>query len=231
MKKPYVICHMLISVDGKVTGDFLLESDGRAHEEYYRINREFNADAFACGRVTMEESFTNCWYPDLNNYEQFYDTKSDFVAKKKGFYAVAFDRFGRLGWKTDEIIDEDPGYGGAHIIEVLTESTDARYLSYLRSIGVSYIFAGKSDIDVVFALDKLSHLFGIKLLLLEGGSILDGAFLRAGAVDELSLVQVPLIAGADGKPLFYDSRIEKFSLVSATPLNGGAIWLRLDKAL
>ena len=67
MNRPYVICHMTTSIDGKVTGDFLSRPNhGGASELYYQINRDYKADAYACGRVTMEGSFTGGWYPDLS---------------------------------------------------------------------------------------------------------------------------------------------------------------------
>ncbi len=55
MNRPYIICHMVTSIDGKVTGKFL-ESDAglKAAEQYYKIHREFDADGFICGRLTME---------------------------------------------------------------------------------------------------------------------------------------------------------------------------------
>ena len=104
-----------------------------------------------------------------------------------------------------KIVDEDPGYGNAHIIEVLCEDASDAYLAYLQSIGVSYIFAGKEDLNLPLALDKLYRLFSIQKLLLEGGSVINGAFARENMIDELSLVLVPTVAGKDGKPLFYDS--------------------------
>lgn len=57
-----------------------------------------------------------------------------------------------------------------------------------------------------------STFFGIERLLLEGGSILNGAFQRAGAVDELSLVVDPVIAGKEGRSLFTDSVMEEYTL-------------------
>ena len=64
--RPHVICHMTTSIDGKVTGKFLETPQGlMASDEYYRVHRDFHADAFACGRITMEGSFTGGWYPDL----------------------------------------------------------------------------------------------------------------------------------------------------------------------
>jgi riboflavin biosynthesis pyrimidine reductase len=46
---------------------------------------------------------------------------------------------------------------------------------------VSYIFAGKSDLDLALALDILNRELGVTRLLLEGGGGANGAFLRAGA--------------------------------------------------
>lgn len=75
----------------------------------------------------------------------------------------------------------------------------------MRSIGISYIFAGKEEFDLPLALDKLYRLFDIKKLLFEGGSIINGAFERENVIDELSLVVTSVIAGTEGKPLFYES--------------------------
>lgn len=214
MDKPYVICHMLVSLDGKVTGDFLYHPlCEKATEEYYKINREYHADAFACGRITMERSFTNNYYPDLSKYAGITMERNDFVANhNSSFFAVAFDRKGRLGWKSSKIIDEDPGYGNAHIIEVLTHDVKDEYLAYLKDISVSYIFAGEKNLDIKLALDKLFNLFNIKTLLLEGGSIINGAFNKANVIDELSLVYVPLTATKEDKSLFYDGKIANYSL-------------------
>ena len=47
--RPYVICHMGISLDGRVTGDFLSHpACAEAVEAYYQVNRSYAGDAFAC---------------------------------------------------------------------------------------------------------------------------------------------------------------------------------------
>ena len=214
---------MVTSVDGKVTGDFLGRPECEAVTEiYYEINRNLAANGFICGRITMEGSFTGGWYPELTDYEPV-KSKTDYIANKRsGFYAVAFDPKGRLGWKTDRIIDpdEDPGYNGAQIIEVLTQQADERYLGYLEKTGISYIFAGETEIDVELALQKLGSLFGCKTLLLEGGSIINGTFQRADAIDELSLVVAPIIADKSDKPLFYESKPSCYNLIKCENRNG-----------
>lgn len=227
MNRPYIICHMTTSIDGKVTGDFLFRDEcSEAVETYYEINRKLKCDGFICGRVTMEGSFTQGYYPDLSQYKAVKPDpcRMDFMLDKEyltGFYAVAFDTNGKLFWKSNRIIDPDgdPGYDGAQIIEVLSENVDERYLGYLESLEIPYIFAGENEIDVEFALFKLKNLFGIDKLLLEGGSVIDGAFLRADAVDELSLVVAPTIADEDSKPLFTDSKITDFTLVNSYTKN------------
>jgi len=226
--RPYVICHMTTSIDGKVTGSFLgREECVPATEEYYRLNREIPAEAFACGRVTMEESFTGGWYPDLNEFINIKMNREDFIAGQDASrYAVAFDRKGRLGWKMSKIEDEDPGYGEAHIVEVLCEDVDDAYLAYLQSIGVSYIFAGKSEMNLEMALEKLQSKFSINTLLLEGGSEINGAFERAGLIDELSLVQASMIADADSKPLFEQSSLGDYILKEAKVVSDSVLYLR-----
>lgn len=222
MNRPYIICHMVTSIDSKVTGDFLFRKEcEKATEVYYDINRNLKSNGFICGRTTMEESFTNGYYPDLSKYKPVVHdlgTKMDFMLDSdymSGFYAVAFDTNGKLGWKSNRIVDDDPGYGGAQIIEVLSEQVDERYLAYLEELEIPYIFAGEKEIDVELALFKLRNIVGAETLLLEGGSVINGAFQRADVIDELSLVVAPVVADKDSKPLFYDSIISDYELTNA----------------
>lgn len=229
--RPYIICHMTTSIDGKVTGSFLeCKECEPAIEEYYRLNCEIPAEAFACGRVTMEGSFTGGWYPDLSKFENINVGREDYIADANAArYAVSFDRRGRLGWKTAYIEDEDPGYGGAHIVEVLCENVSDAYLKYLQNIGVSYVFAGKEEMNLELALGKLQEKFDIKTLLLEGGSEINGAFQREGLIDELSIVQAAIVADVDSKPLFENSVVGNFVLTEAEVVNEETLRLRYVK--
>jgi riboflavin biosynthesis pyrimidine reductase len=100
---------------------------------------------------------------------------------------------------------------------------------------VSYIFAGTQEIDLGLALEILNRELGIKRLLLEGGGGSNGAFLRAGLVDEISLAILPAVDGSKGAPSVFDSSekdagvpapIESMTLQSSQVLDGGAVWLR-----
>lgn len=227
MNRPYIICHMVTSIDGKATGRFLKTEAGiKAAEHYFQIHRDFGADAFACGKLTMESSFTGGWYPDLSKYEGQKVEREDYIADYEAeFYAVAFDTHGKLGWKDAVIHDDDPGYDNAHIVEVLSEAVTDAYLVYLKEMGISYIFAGKNEIDIEQAVYKLWHHCIARKLLLEGGSTINGAFTRAGVIDELSFVQAPVVADKDDKTIFHDANGGEYQLIKAEQLEN-AVWLR-----
>lgn len=226
--KPYIICHMVMSIDGRVTGEFLSKNN---HEIYYQINRDYKADAFACGRVTMEESFTGGYYPDLTNYQPVLEFEDYILNKETNLYALAFDPHGRLGWKEDHIIDldQDPGYDNAKVIEILTHQVDNRYLSYLQKQGISYIFGGEEKIDIKNTLFKLKKYFNINKILLEGGSIINGAFMEENLIDELSLVIEPITGNSNDKPLFMISNITEFTLKEMKKYDNDIIWLNYIK--
>lgn len=216
MNRPYVLCHMLTSIDGKTTGKFLDDIRCKdAINKYYKMHADNKFASFACGRVTMEEGFTKGYYPDLSKYSNEEKSLKDYVDKQYGMnYAVCFDRYGKLGWISNQIIDELEGYNNTYIIEVLTEQVDQRYLRYLESLEIPYIFAGKDDIDINLALKKLYHYFNITKLLLEGGPTLNTAFLKANAIDEVSIVVAPLIAENIDKPMFLESEIKDVTMAN-----------------
>ena len=221
MNRPYIICHMLSSIDGKVTGKFLEDENViPATNIYYEINRNLNADCFICGRGTMESSFTHGFYPKLSKYANVDIDYDDYVADNEfNTYAVAMDRYGKLGWVSNIIEDEDPGYDKHHIIEVLTKSVKKEYLAYLKDIGVSYIFAGDNDLDISLAMTKLYNLFNIKVALLEGGSIINGTFLKTDLIDEISLVIAPITAEKEDKSVFYDGNINYYKIKNIKKVN------------
>ena len=232
--RPYIICHMLTSIDGKVTGKFL-EDKKIEHliDEYYKIHSDFNANGFACGKTTFLEGFIKDNNLDLSKFkDEKINKNEDFIYEKISeckFFAVCFDRKGSLNWRKNVLEDELPQYNNSHIIQVMTENVKEEYLAYLRSIGLSYIICGKDDIDLDLCLEKLRLKFGIKVLLLEGGSLINGTFMKAGVIDEISLVQVPMNGEKDDKPLFYEGNIQNFSLEIVRELKNGVYMLYKHK--
>ena len=227
-ERPYIVCHMLTSIDGKVTGKFLEnERTLKYNNYYYKINDDYHANGFICGKNTMIEGFTDQKPLDLSEFKDKKVNREDYIGNKEiKKYAICFDRKGTVPWKDGITKDDLSSYDGFHIIEVLSEETKDDYLAYLQSIGVSYIFAGKNDICVKEALKKLYKLFGIKFLLLEGGSEINGSFMKEKLVDEISLVCCPIVAESGDKPLFYQSEMEQFKIISCEHIMDGALWIK-----
>lgn len=195
MNRPYIICHILSALDGKITGKFMTTEGVRAvSEEYARIRAAFHAEAWLYGTVTTKE-FTGYRKPELEPVTESIP-EGDFVAEKNaGLYYISVDTKGEIGWESGTF--RKAGRPDAHVIEILTEETHAEYKAYLRRNGVSYVLAGKEKLDCGIAAEKLYRLFGIETMLVCGGGTINWTFLQQGVIDELSLLIAP---AADGSP-------------------------------
>lgn len=66
-------------------------------------------------------------------------------------------------------------------------------MAFLRSMEIPYIVCGDDEIDFHQSLVKIKKYFGIDKMILGGGSLINGAFLKAGLVDEISIVIGPYV--------------------------------------
>lgn len=172
---------MAPSVDGRiVTPPWKLPSTLNA--EYERTAKTFGANAWMIGRVSMEAYAGRATLPRRKVARL---AREDFIAGRGArSYAIALDPSGKLRWRSNDI-------DGEHVITVLTEKVSNAYLAFLQSKGISYLFGGRDDVNLKRVLEKLYDACGIKKVLLEGGGKINGSFLAAGLVDELSLLVAP----------------------------------------
>ena len=222
--KPYVICHMVSSVDGRIL-------PARWHPPlpdrgfYERLHEEIGCDAWLVGRVTGQEfASRDAAYPEEAGVSPGRDNW--FARKEAGAWAVVLDAGGKIAWGRGDV-------GGDPLVVVLTQSVHDSHLAGLRQDGVTYIFAGEREIDLRAALETLNREFGVGRLLLEGGGAANGALLREGLVDELSLVIAPSVEGVPGGPAVFDIHGDAgalgemgMALESCQVLEGGLVWLR-----
>lgn len=192
--KPYVICHAFTSVDGRIKQTIWGYKD---HHKYFEEPAaKIKADAWLVGRVTMQEFSSKKKY-SLVRYKGDLP-KKDFIAKQSSkTFAVVIDPSGKCFWDTNMVSTE-------HVIEVLTEKVSPKYLEHLRSRSVSYVFGGKNKLNLKLVLEKLNKLFEIKRVRIDGGGHVNGSFLKAGLIDELSLVVAPLADGTIGSLSVFD---------------------------
>jgi riboflavin biosynthesis pyrimidine reductase len=158
---------------------------------FEQVHDKLAGDAWPVGRVTGQEFAKGKPYPDST--KDTFPRQAWFARRDAKVYGVVLDAHGKIAWGRSKI-------GGDPIVVVLSESVPDAHLAGLRAEGVSYIFAGKSQLDLALTLEVLNRELGVKRLLLEGGGGTNGAFLRAGLIDELSLILCPAVDGAKGAP-------------------------------
>jgi riboflavin biosynthesis pyrimidine reductase len=224
--KPYVICHMVTSIDGRIWGSRWRPSENRMPGLFERLHDRLGGGSWLIGRVTGSEYAKADSYPDHTG--EAFPREPWFARRDAAAYGIALDARGKIAWGRSEI-------GGDPIVAVLTEQVSDAHLAGLRRDGVSYIFAGERELDLGLALDILNRELGIERLLIEGGGKSNGSFLRAGLIDEVSLALCPAVDGARGIGQFLDSNddetdarapIRAMTLESCEVLEGGAVWLR-----
>ena len=196
-KRPRVICHMMTSIDGRImTTDWPLSPEAR--KQYELIHASYEADAWICGRITMEP-FAKALRPDAQLAREHSGApRDDFIAPgEHESFAFAVDPRGRLAWESGDI-------DGDHVVAILSQRVSDEYLVFLRERGVSYLFAGQRDVDLAEALTKIAEQFGVATLMLEGGGRINGGMLQAGLIDELSVLVAPLVDGRMDTPALFD---------------------------
>ena len=210
MNRPYIICHILSALDGKIAGAFAgTKAAQSASEEYARIRSEYQAEAWLYGTTTTKE-FTQYRKPVLEPARVDVPA-GDYIAETDlGFYYISLDTAGEIGWESG--IFQKPGRPDAHVIEILTKETSVAYRAYLRKKGVSYIIAGDTSLDCKVAVEKLKGLFGINTILICGGGTVNWTFIQQGVVDELSLLLAPAADGNSSTPTVF----EKSELLDTT---------------
>lgn len=232
MKRPYIICHMETSINAKIYGSYMDIPSREIHTlNYNSAHLEFNSEAWLAGRVTMEY-FSGKGEPQFDPNAKTYP-KEDFVAPNDlKDYVVIVDGSGKLPWKTNTI--QFSVRPEAHIIVILGDDVNDQYVSYLREQNISYIFAGpKNNLDLEVASEKLKALFKINTLVVSGGGIINGSFMNAGLIDEVSFVMAPTLDDDIGIPTLFERAptLEskppvEFNLKSVEKMEGDNLWIR-----
>lgn len=222
VKRPYIICHMLSSVDGRIDGAALRAVTGKG--EYEATGAQLRGDAWICGRTTMQQHFAEDG-PFVSTSSTPAGPQPVHVARHAGSYAISIDTVGKLRWGSGDL-------DGDHLICVVSERVPEDYLAMLREKGISYVVSGAPSVDLVEAANLLGEHFGIRTLLLEGGGNINGAFLQADLVDEVSLLVVPGIDGRHEIPAVFDglglakSTAVPLKLKSVERRENDTLWLR-----
>lgn len=219
--RPYIICHMVASVDGRIDCAMVEKISGN---EYYTALEELECPSLLEGRVTMEH-YNAAKEPFVPKVNKPVDCVSFHVAEESDAYMVSVDTLGRLQWESNDI-------EGVPLVCIVSEKASEEYLETLRRQQISWIAAGKESIDLARAMEILYENFGVRRLGLLGGGHINGGFLEAGLIDEVSLLLAPGIDGRKGATSLFDGITNLSSvpvhlkLEQVNRLENDVIWLR-----
>jgi 2,5-diamino-6-(ribosylamino)-4(3H)-pyrimidinone 5'-phosphate reductase len=221
MNRPHVTVHTVASADGRLslgpnrTGfedvadtrwQAIWASEEALEESIQRLESLHRPQAFleGSGSFVKEGEELQPLPPSEYDPEELYqDYLPDTVVHRpgqRGWFA-AVDGRGRLrsGMK------EFPGWEGWHTLHLVSRSSPPEYLAHLRRLEIPYLMAGQKQVDLTEIMQKLWTLLGVERVVSTAGSRLNGALLRAGLVDEVSLVLLPALIGGTETPFLFAS--------------------------
>ena len=221
MKKPYIICHMMTSIDGRI--DCAMTSQMEGVDDYYRTLNALDVPTTVSGRVTAELEMAE---PGV------FQPKETTPFGKEGFskqadaagYEIVVDTHGKLLW---------PDCAGAEkpYLIITSQQVPQEYLRYLESRHISWITCGADRIDLPRACEILAAEFGVERMGVVGGPAINTAFLNEGLLQEVSILMGPGIDGRREMPSVFDGRtmdypLTHLHLTDVEKCASGAVWLR-----
>ncbi len=223
--KPHIVCHMIVSLDGRILPSRWSSSPDGARSDwtavYAAVHEQLGVQGWIVGRVTMAEMSRAAPHPPATFAPP--ERSRHFAAKTAPAYAVAVDPSGKLHFAR-------PDVEGDAVVVLLGGGVSDAHLAELAADGVSYIVSPGSEIDLASALEALNEGLGVTRLALEGGGGVNAAFFAAGLVDELSVLVAPVLDGtSDSRALvegFPLSGAARLSLASCERLDHGLVHLR-----
>jgi 2,5-diamino-6-(ribosylamino)-4(3H)-pyrimidinone 5'-phosphate reductase len=211
--------HNGASVDGRVDG--FLGDIGL----FYQVASAFGAGAMLAGSDTLLAAYASA-PPDGETATE--PAPSD--GEPGGLLAVPDSR-GRIGnWPQ---IRREPWW--RDVVVLCARATPRAYVAGLEEIGLDYIVAGEARVDLRAALEALHARYGVEVVQVDSGGTLNGALLRAGLVDEVSLLISPTLAGGTSPNSIYRAPdldgpegILPLRLRHLERLAGDVVWLRYE---
>ncbi len=234
---PHIICHMMSTIDGKISG-----GDGVdiMSDEFFGLYTETEDmlpphTAWMCGRVTMQMFASSQTLP-LPVLSRQIEVTDHIAQHEEKLYMFGIDTKGKLRWDKNSIKLSNVN-NPLHLVIVVTKSTPKEYLQYLQDKNISYLVAGDESIDFPRLFSSIKEKMEVETLLLEGGGLLNGSVMAADMVDEISLLMTPKVANRGIAQSLFERKIEEpldvtnYELIDVKKMAKGCVWLQYMKAL
>ena len=219
---PRVILHNEVSLDGRF--DWVTPDLG----QFYELASRWKEDATLAGSETLLSA-----YPEEQLSAE--DVEGAQPPEKNPddtcpLLVVPDSRGRQRNW---HLLRKEPYW--RDVVALCSRSTPEAYLDYLSERHVEYIVSGDDRVDLRAALEQLNALYGVELVRVDSGGSLNGALLRAGLVDEVSLLIDPcLVGGTTPRSVFHAADLNssdgviQLRLVHFEKVRGDIVWLRYE---
>ncbi len=218
--KPYIICHMMSLLDGRIDCDVTEQIE--SGNEYYDALNQLNCPSTLMGRVTMQMHYA-LPEPFVAEDKTPIGNERHHVAIATKGYLVAIDTMGKLSWPQNQ-------FDGMPLLVITSEDCPKAYHDTLTKQHISWVATGKDRIDLTRAMEILHKEFNVERLSVTGGGNINAAFLKEGLLDEVSMMWCPGIDGRKGMAAAFDGLDADFpptklKLASVEKL-GETIWAK-----
>jgi diaminohydroxyphosphoribosylaminopyrimidine deaminase/5-amino-6-(5-phosphoribosylamino)uracil reductase len=179
-RRPFVHLKLAVSLDGRIatrTGNARWISSPESRERAHAMRHEMDAILVGAGTATVDDPLL---------------TDRSGLPRRRPLLRVVLDERLQLG--TDSQLARTAREAPALVFT--SGAADASKAAALEACGVEVVRVPGGGRDIAAVLDEL-HGREVQGLLIEGGSNVAGAFLRAGLVDKASFLIAPLILGGD----------------------------------
>ncbi len=222
--RPFIICHMMTSVDGRIDCD-MTEQLGD-DEAYYASLASLMCPTQLMGRQTMQTHYTDGTLFSAEDKTPV-GCESIHVTESQNGYSVVVDTHGTLNI-SGPVVDDRP------LLVVMSEDAPTAYAEDLTKKGVNWIASGKNAINLPRVMEILADDCGVERLVVVGGGNINGSMLREGLIDEVSLIVGAGVDGRKGMTAVFDGlshedwRLTRLRLQGVTRVGSESVWLRYD---
>ncbi|GAI96418.1 unnamed protein product [marine sediment metagenome] len=215
---PQVILHNAVSLDGRI--DWITLDTG----VFYGLASRWKEDATLAGSDTILNSPEDVPPEDDRAFEPPQRDPGDTRP-----LLVIPDSRGRV--RSWHFLRQQPYW--RDVLALCSRATPKTYLDYLKERHIDCIVAGNDSVCLRAALEELNVRYGINVVRVDSGGMLNGVLLRESLVDEVSLLVYPsLVGGTTPRSIFRATDLTTsegvipLRLVHFEKLEGNVFWLR-----
>lgn len=179
---PHVILHNAVSVDGRIDG-FTPDI-----ELYYELASRWGEDATLVGCDTLLKACSE--ERGCEESEETFEPTEMETEDTRALLVVPDSRGRMRNWS---FWRKQPYW--KDVVVLCSRSTPKSYLDNLKENSIDYIVAGDEHVDMKTALEELNARYSIEVIRVDSGGTLNGILLRAGLVNEVSILIHPDLVG------------------------------------